>query len=352
MKMLIQLTGLVIGIGLGLYLPLERRRPAWWKWIVVVMISLTVILALVPRTSGTFADAVLMHRAGMATTTVPVKMKLIEGTIVFYAESNESTAQMQDFREGAPAVGLVRFRGRVPSEITSALPAIITVSRGAADTEFIAHSVDAVSPWLTLPFIPQLEERARNLYFHVPMSWVGILAYLMAMVYGYQYLRTNNPMMDVKSSSSAALGTLFTVLATLTGMIWAQFNWGVAWNWDPRQTSIFMLLMMYFAYFGLRQAIDDSERRARLSAVYVIFAFFPAVFLTFIMPRMMEGLHPGSGNDSNAGPLLSAQPDALNLTKQLIFSLSYGAFTMLYFWMLSLQVRVKRLELMQSRVVE
>jgi heme exporter protein C len=346
MKMLIQLTGLVIGLYLGLYKPLEKPRPAWWQWTFVAMLTLTVVLALAPKTAGTFADAVLVFRAAQANQVVPVKARLLHETGQYDAQNNEYAVQMTDFREGAPTTALVRFRGSKPEEISDAQAAqtvVVNVARGGSDGVFVAYSIASVNPFVTLPFIPQLEERARNLYFHVPMSWVGILAYLMAMVYGYQYLKTKKVEYDIKSSSAAALGTLFTLLATLTGMIWAQFNWGVAWNWDPRETSIFILLMLYFAYFGLRQAVDGEERRARLAAVYVIFAFLPAVFLMFIVPRVMDGLHPGSGNDSNAGPLLSSQPDALNLIKQVIFSLSFGAFTMLYFWMLSLHVRVKNL---------
>jgi heme exporter protein C len=365
MKMLIQLAGLAIGLYLGFTPALDKPRPTWWRWTLVLVVTLTVVLALAPRTAGTFADAVLMGRVSMnsdntgsagsannsantnpytsTTTIVPVKVRVLHPTARFNAEAGESSVEMQDFTERGAVTALVRFRGALPAELTSAAVAIVNVSRGASDTEFIARSVVSTDPWLTLPFLPQLEERARNLYFHVPMSWVGILAYLMAMIYGYRYLKTNDPAYDVKSSASAALGTMFTVLATLTGMVWAQFNWGVAWNWDPRQTSIFILLMMYCAYFALRQAIESEERRARLSAVYVIFAFFPAVFLVFIMPRIMEGLHPGSGDSGSAGPLLSSQPDALNIVKQVIFSLSFGAFTMLYFWMLSLHIRIKTL---------
>jgi heme exporter protein C len=176
------------------------------------------------------------------------------------------------------------------------------------------------------------------------MSWVAMLAYIIAMVYGFRYLKTRDIGYDIKSSSAAALGTLFTILATVTGAIWSKFNWGEFWNWDPRQTSIFVLLLMYGAYFALRQAIDNEERRGRLSAVYVVFAAVPALFLMFILPRIIDGLHPGASNDSNIGPVLSAKKEDLNVIKQFIFSLAFGGFTMLFFWMLSLQVRIKMLQ--------
>ena len=194
-------------------------------------------------------------------------------------------------------------------------------------------------PWFTLPFIPDLNERSRNIYFHVPLSWVAVLAYLIAMVYSVQYLRRNDLAYDVKAVAAAGIGTLFTALATATGAIWAKFNWGSFWNWDPRETSIFILLLIYGAYFALRSALENEDKRARLSAVYAIFAFVSVPFLVFIMPRLMEGLHPGSGSEGNAGPVISAQSDVLNPLKQIILSLAFGSFTMLFFWMLSIAVR-------------
>jgi ABC-type transport system involved in cytochrome c biogenesis permease subunit len=48
--------------------------------------------------------------------------------------------------------------------------------------------------------------------------------------------------------------------------------WNSYWNWDPRQTSIVLLLLVYGAYTGLRAAIEDPERRATLSAAYALIA--------------------------------------------------------------------------------
>lgn len=348
MKFLIQFAGVALGLVLSLYLPLEKPRPTWWKWLVVAILTLTTFFALAPRTAGTFADAVLMRRVGAANPVVPVKV--IVNEVLKQEQTDKETMplfMMTDFREQEPVQAMVRVPATMASQLASGQTVIVAMERDSvgADNMFIARSLIATSPWMTLPYIPQLEERARNLYFHVPMSWVAMLAYVVAMVFGFRYLKTRDISYDIKSSAAAALGTLFTILATVTGAIWAKFNWGEFWNWDPRQTSIFILLMMYGAYFALRQAIDNDERRGRLSAVYVIFAVVPAVFLMFIMPRILDGLHPGSGNDNNAGPLLSANKEDLNIIKQVIFSLAFGGFTMLFFWILSLQVRIKQLAL-------
>ena len=192
------------------------------------------------------------------------------------------------------------------------------------------------SVWYEFPLIPGLEDKARIIFFHVPTAWLSVLAFLMAMVYGIKYLRNKNLDDDSKSAAALQLGMMFSILATVTGSIWAKFNWGTFWNWDPRETSIFILLLIYGSLFALRSAIDNEDKRARLSAVYSIIAFLTVPFFIFIMPRIMVGLHPGSANDDNAGPVVNFK---MNGNMQLVFYVSLVAFTILYLWMLKLRYR-------------
>jgi heme exporter protein C len=209
---------------------------------------------------------------------------------------------------------------------------------------FFVQSLDYVNPWCVLPYVPSLGEKLRILNFHVPVAWIAVLAYLLSMFYSIRYLRRGNAIDDIKASSSAALGTMFCILATVTGMLWAKFNWGHFWNWDPRETSIFILLMIYFAYFTLRAAIDREDLRAKLSAVYDILAAVTVPFFIFILPRITTGLHPGSASEDTSGPVLSAQSEMLNMFKQFTFALAFGAFTAFFFWLLNLLVRLKSLK--------
>jgi heme exporter protein C len=82
------------------------------------------------------------------------------------------------------------------------------------------------------------------------------------------------------------------VLATVTGAIWARIMWGAYWNWDPRQLWIIVTLLFYAAYLALRQAIEDDEQRARLSAAYAILGLVVTPFFYWIMPRLTFSLHP------------------------------------------------------------
>lgn len=196
--------------------------------------------------------------------------------------------------------------------------------------------------WMEFPIIPGLEDKARNIFFHVPLAWTSVLGFLVALYYGFRYLRTKDMDDDIKSVSSAGLGMMFCLLATITGSIWAKFNWGSFWNWDPRETSIFILLLIYGAYFALRSALGSDEVRARLSAVYVILAGVTAPFFVFILPRIVGGLHPGAQGDS-AGSTPVAQ---LHMPTNMWFVFFSGliGFSMLFIWLFYLRIRAARIE--------
>ncbi len=198
---------------------------------------------------------------------------------------------------------------------------------------------------LPIPDIPALGDKARVLYFHVPMSWISVLAFFMSMWYSIRYLKTREADYDLKSFSSAQLGFLFCILATATGSLWAKFNWGSFWNWDPRQTSIFILLMIYGAYFALRSAIDSEEQRAKLSSVYSIIAAVTVPFFVFIMPRLVESLHPD--------PIINSQGKIhMDSTMLTVFLTSLVGFTMLYFWILNMKYRLERIQFNKSKSTE
>ncbi len=193
--------------------------------------------------------------------------------------------------------------------------------------------VENPQAWYEFPFIKGLEENAKIIFFHVPTAWLTVIAFFMTAIYSFKYLKKKNLDDDAKAYAAAQLGIIFCILATITGSVWAKFAWGSFWSWDPRQTSIFVLLLIYGAWFALRSSIESEEKRATLSSVYAIIAFVTVPFFIFIMPRIMTGLHPGSADDSNAGPIIDFK---MNSNMQLIFYLSLTGFTILYFWMWSL----------------
>ncbi len=132
----------------------------------------------------------------------------------------------------------------------------------------------------------------RIAFFHIPVAWVSVLAFLVSAATAGQYLKTRKRKYDCVSACSAKLGLSFCFLATVSGAVFAKLTWGTYWNWDPRQTTVFILLLIYGAYLALRVAIEEEERRAIVSAVYALLSFLTVPFLVFVIPRMYFSLHP------------------------------------------------------------
>lgn len=183
-----------------------------------------------------------------------------------------------------------------------------------------------------------LNETIRNLYYHVPMWFTMILLFLASAVYALKYLRTNDIKFDIISSSFASTGIVFSVLGMLTGMEWAQYTWGAAWSNDPKQLGTALSMLTYFAYLILRSGVADEDKRGRISAVYNVFVFALMIPLIFVLPRMVDSLHPGNGGN----PAFN-QYD-LDSTMRLVFYPAVIGWALLGFWMGTLLIRVRLLQ--------
>ncbi len=310
----------------------------WWKILLFFWIAVFSTLAIVVPIAGSIDDARILGGM-MPSKEIPVTFTIGDRSAAQPAPDGAGyLVPARDARGGTVSVLLPER----PADLDAATGYLVTGRYDAIAGRFIATSPLRALPIISFPFIMGLEERARIILFHVPMAWMTTIAFLVAMWYGIRHLRKRELLDDTRSAVSAGLGLLFCILATVTGSVWAKFNWGSFWNWDPRETSIFVLLLVYGAYFALRLAVEDPEKRARLSAVYSILAFVTVPFLIFIMPRIMPGLHPGSADDTNTGPVLSKQGmDAM--MRVVLYSMLAG-FIVLYTWLMKLRLRVLRLE--------
>lgn len=181
-------------------------------------------------------------------------------------------------------------------------------------------------------------QSSRIVFFHVPTAWICTLAFLISCIFSIRYLRTHNSEDDIRAAVASKSGLIFAVLATVTGSIFAKIMWGSYWNWDPRETSITILLLIYAAYFALRSAVADPERRATLAAVYAILAFVTVPFLIFVVPRIYWSLHP----DSLINTRGKIDFDA-HYTQ--VFLASMAGFTGLFYWIYRLESRIEKLRL-------
>jgi heme exporter protein C len=163
----------------------------------------------------------------------------------------------------------------------------------------------AVAIWMTLvvvfgflieiPMIPILEETARNLFLHVPMWMTMSFCFLLGLINSLRYLATERQDFDTRAASVTAVGVLFGICGLLTGSLWARFTWGTWWTFaEPKINMSAMAMMIYAGYFILRGAFSDEIKKARISAVFNVFAATTIPFLIYIIPRQMPSLHPGA----------------------------------------------------------
>lgn len=192
-----------------------------------------------------------------------------------------------------------------------------------------------------VPRLAILNETIRNVYFHVPL-WFGMMILLIAsMVYAIKYLRGGDIKNDVYSSQFANVAIGFGVLGFLTGALWGNYAWGSPLPQDPKLIATEVGMLIYAAYFVLRSSFEDEQRKARLSAIYNIFAFAAFMPLVWILPRLTDSLHPGNGGNPAFGSY-----DMDNGMRMIFYPAVIG-WTLLGVWITSLRIRARTLEMKQ-----
>lgn len=187
-----------------------------------------------------------------------------------------------------------------------------------------------------VPRLAILNETIRIVHFHVPMWFGMIFLFTGSLISAIKYLKKGDPLNDLNSHKLAEVGMLFGVLGLTTGMLWAKFTWGEAWSNDPKQNLAAICLLIYAAYFVLRGSISDEQLKARISAVYNIFAFAAMIPLLFILPRLSDSLHPGNGGN----PGFNSYDLDSNL--RLVFYPAVIGWTLLGFWIATIKIRMQR----------
>jgi heme exporter protein C len=187
----------------------------------------------------------------------------------------------------------------------------------------------------------RLQETIRNLFFHVPMWFGMMILFIVSVVYAVIYLNKPNSKADIYSVEYARTGTIFGVLGLITGAIWANYQWGAPWSSDPKQNGALIAILIYFAYFVLRGSMNDDEKKARIGAVYNIFAFFMLFPTIWILPRLAESLHPG-GQGSEGNPGLNGGDLAPSM--RTVFWPAVIGWTLLGVWITTLRIRFRTLQ--------
>jgi len=190
---------------------------------------------------------------------------------------------------------------------------------------------------IDVPDLPVIRETIRNLFYHVCMWFAMFTMFGTSLVYSIRYLSGFKPEHDIMASESVSNGIFFGIMGLITGMIWAKFTWGDFWTNDPQLNGAAVSMMAYLAYTVLRSSIDEKAMRARISAVYNIFAFMLLVIFLGVLPRLADSsLHPGKGGNSST-------MEGLDITMRMVFYPAAIGWIIIAFWLLQIRTRKRRL---------
>jgi heme exporter protein C len=200
---------------------------------------------------------------------------------------------------------------------------------------------------INVPRLPQLQETIRNLFFHVCMWFGMMILFTLSFIQAIKFLRTNKIEYDIASRQYIGVGMLFGLLGYLTGTIWMSYTWADPNNpayasfgsiaREPKLIGAAIALLVYAAYLVLRDSIQDMDKKARISAVYNIFAFamlFPSIW---IIPRLLPSLHPGG----EGNPALNFNDIDRNM--RLVFYPAVIGWSLLGVWITTLKIRLKKI---------
>lgn len=139
-------------------------------------------------------------------------------------------------------------------------------------------------------------------YFHMPVAIVSFIALAFAAYYGIRFLMTRDQRFDTCSRVGMEVALLFVIFTMVTGDLWTRFEWGVWWTWEPRLTTYLILMLIVIAYFVLRNAVDDPERRATYAGVISIIALIDVPICFMITRLIPSSIHPVVAREGGMAP--------------------------------------------------
>lgn len=351
MRAIVLISAISFGLFMGFLYKQDMPKPLWWKLTAVLLMIISLIFGITTPLGAGFEDVKSVSDIP-GKESIPTNFQVI-GNLEKIEDLEFGGKYLIDvkkpehiFSVKTETIYKVIVELKNESSFVKLLRGkeLIAITKYNKDLDaFEMGKITHINPLFVFPYLPKLEQRIRNLIFHVPMSWIGTLAFALSMAYSILYLRKKKYIYDIKASAAAFVGLILCLLATFTGMVWAKYDWGSYWSGDPRQVSILILIIIYFAYFLFRMSVEGDEKKARLSAVYSIFSFLTVVPLVFIIPRQFESLHPGAKGDGTAGPVLDMKSGMLDSELALSFYFSFCSFLIIFFWIYSLYIRFKKL---------
>lgn len=172
----------------------------------------------------------------------------------------------------------------------------------------------------------------RILYVHVPVAWSTLLLFSAAFVGAIGWLWKGTWKWDALATAATNVGIVFGVTLTMLGSIWARPTWGVWWDWDPRLTTVSIMLVSFGAIAALRAFVDDPERRATWSAVATIVSYVNVPIVYFSV-KWWRSLHQ-----------MQSSPSTVDGDMVVILRTNAFALLFLAIWFVARHYRIVRME--------
>lgn len=240
---------------------------------------------LVSRPSDTVGRADLESLT--ETTTVSVDGWVQEGSIVREGETRHFTlvgsAEAVTDPEAEPAVTVMTTRA-IRDDMQAGSRVHVsgdTAMDGVVQARTISGYYQYGQPWFS----------QKIFYFHVPVAEASFLVLIIAAYFSIRFLMTKRREYDTKARVAMETSLIFVVLTMITGVLWTKASWGVWWEWEPRLTTYFIMMLMMISYFVLRSSVEEDERRATYAAVFGILAAINAP-ISFMITRVIPSSHP------------------------------------------------------------
>src|SRR2546429_3329901 len=180
----------------------------------------------------------------------------------------------------------------------------------------------------------------RIFYFHVPVAWIGMLAFGVLAAASIGYLWKKDERWDWLARASAEVGAIFITLALITGSIWGRTTWGTWWTWDARLTTNLILWVIYIGYMMLRTYMGRTSASARAGAVLAIIGIID-VLIIYESVNWWRTLHPNA-----QAVVQGALPPSVVLT----LMVSLTTFTLLYSFLMIQLYQLQRAQTLAQQL--
>lgn len=326
----------------------------WWKGLSVVLLLYVVVIGL-----HTPLGPTLVHTSHTRIAPGPITLEATGYNTHFTRETPQVWLENDGYRVCATQVEVqsdVAFTATftVPSGLHANLTSLWAwnavdgpvVLRDAFFTEGLGKDLQSggctvnstARTGFAFPNRTILNETIRNLFFHVPMWFTMMVLMTVAFVHSLLVLRKGDLVHDRKALSAVDTSLLFAALGLITGSIWARATWGGWWTSDPKLNGAAVTVLIYAAYLILRGSVPDPHKRARLAAIYNIFAYVLMLVFVMVLPRLTDSLHPGNGGN----PAFS-QYD-LDSSLRAVFYPAVSGWILLGYWAYTLHQRTAHLK--------